>query len=141
MAARQLADEAQRAARRLERERDDAIAGQRLDRDDARALELAAQQRLEGKGLGRPRGARARDVEAGDVRLGGEEEERGAGAAEQLERERSLGVDPHRFDACTGERRELPDDRLDLAARRATCRAPRSHKKQRPPGGGRGAAQ
>jgi hypothetical protein len=53
-------------------------------------------------------------VEAGDVRLGGEEEERGAAAAEQLERERSLGVDPHRFHACTGEGRELPDDRLDL---------------------------
>ena len=57
----------------------------------------------------------ADDVEARDVGLGGEEEERGAGAPEELERQRPLGVDPHRVDAGADEGRELPDDRLDLA--------------------------
>jgi hypothetical protein len=42
-------------------------------------------------------------VEARDVRLGGEEEERGAGAPEELQRQRPLGVDPHRVDAGAGE--------------------------------------
>jgi len=86
-------------------------------------------------------------VQARDVGLGGEEDDRWAarlsphflrpaergwgGGSEELERERALGVDAHGVDAGAGEGRELGDDGVDLRgvqrhARSKKCRGRRA---------------
>ena len=79
---------------------------------------------------GRPPGG---GVDAGEVRLGGEEQGRVAGRTAQLEGDEPLGVDPHRVDARPGQRCQLRDEERDLAgAQGHGC-----PKRLRPPGGGR----
>jgi hypothetical protein len=130
----ELGDEAQRAARPVEREDDHALAGRGLDGREPRSLELAPEELLEGRRLAGPRRAGARRVDAGDVGLGGEEDPRRPGAAEQLEGERPLRVRARPVDPRSRERRELRDDGLDLGGGEGHD-AIRTQKMLRPPGG------
>ncbi len=134
-----LGDELHRAVRTLEPERDDPIAGQGLDRDQPGADELAPEELLEGRGEGWTRRAEARGVEPRDVGLRGDEQARGARGAEELERERTLGVDPHVVHSRAGERGELADDGVDLGRGEGHDANFSTPKMQRPPEGGRGA--
>ena len=105
----------------LEGERHHPVAGERLEGGEPGALQLAPEQRLEREGRVGLAGAAGGGVEAGDVRLGGDEEEDLAGATPERQRERSLGVDPHRLDVRAGQRRELRDHGGNLSSGERHC--------------------
>ncbi len=114
MPAGELRHEADRSLRPGETERDDPISGRGLDRVEARALELAAQELLEPGGGAGPRRPRAGRVQPRDVGLRGDEQAGGPARPEEVERDRPLRRRAHRVHPCAGERRELRHDGGDL---------------------------